>query len=123
LENILQRFAHEIPDAVLADIIESLGERTGFLKLKGAVTAMKGKRMPAQKALPKGQKRSPEALHQLELQLAQYIAKHPGQRIEQIGQAMGVSTKELALPVRKLIASKQVKTKGQKRATTYTSAK
>ena len=48
-----------------------------------------------------------------------YIAKHPGQRIEQIGAAMGVSTKSLVLPSKKLIASKAVFTRGNKRATTY----
>jgi hypothetical protein len=48
-----------------------------------------------------------------------HIAKHPGQRIEQIGASLGVSTKEFAVPVKRLLSEKQISTKGHKRATTY----
>ena len=47
------------------------------------------------------------------------MKSNPGQRIEQIADGMGTSTKELNLPAKKLIAGKQLKTKGQKRATQY----
>lgn len=47
------------------------------------------------------------------------IGANPGQRIEQIGSAIGMRTKDLALPIRKLIAQKQVRTEGQRRATRY----
>ncbi len=46
-------------------------------------------------------------------------AKNPGLRIEQINKQLGTSTKDLALPIRKLIADGAVKTKGKKRSTTY----
>jgi hypothetical protein len=69
--------------------------------------------------LTKGQKRAPEDIAALTNDLRLYIAKNPGQRIEQIGKALGVPTKELALPARKLIAAGQVRTKGEKRATEY----
>jgi len=48
-----------------------------------------------------------------------YIAKNPGQRIEQIAASLDISTKELNLPAKKLISEKKLSTKGQKRATTY----
>lgn len=67
----------------------------------------------------RGQKRDPKELEALTSKLRSYIAKHPGQRIEQIGRGIGLATKELALPAKKLIAAKQISTKGQKRATTY----
>jgi hypothetical protein len=47
------------------------------------------------------------------------IKSGPGRRIEQIGETLGVPTKDLALPAKKLISEKRVKTKGVKRATTY----
>ena len=47
------------------------------------------------------------------------IGARPGQRIEQIGTAIGMRTKDLALPIRKLVGQKQVRTEGQRRATRY----
>ena len=47
------------------------------------------------------------------------MSKHPGLRIEQINKEIGTSTKDLALPIRKLVAEKRVKVKGKKRSTTY----
>jgi hypothetical protein len=70
----------------------------------------------------KGQKRSASDLAVVVAELNHYIAKNPGQRIEQIGKSLGVSTRELALPAKKLIASGAVKTRGQKRATVYVPA-
>lgn len=40
-------------------------------------------------------------------------------RIEEINREMGTSTKELALPIRKLIAAKAIKSVGAKRSTKY----
>jgi len=67
----------------------------------------------------KGAKRTTEELEALMKKLHAFIAKNPGQRVEQIGGSLGVPTKELVLPVKKLLAEKQIGTKGQKRATTY----
>ena len=50
--------------------------------------------------------------------LAQVRSKQ-GQRLEEIGKAMGQATKGLKLPVSKLLAAKKLKTKGQKRGTMY----
>ncbi|MDF3065595.1 MAG: hypothetical protein K0R38_1196 [Polyangiaceae bacterium] len=67
----------------------------------------------------KGAKRPPDEIERLTSRLLDYVKGNPGQRIEQIADGMGTSTKELNLPAKKLIAGKQLKTKGQKRATQY----
>jgi predicted transcriptional regulator len=67
----------------------------------------------------KGGKRSSEDLAKLTQSLLTYVKRKPGQRIEQIGAALELATKELALPAKKLIAEKKLSTKGQKRATVY----
>jgi hypothetical protein len=67
----------------------------------------------------KGAKRTAEELEELTSSLLGYIAKNPGQRIEQIGKALSISTKELVLPARKLLAESKIVTEGQKRSTTY----
>jgi hypothetical protein len=67
----------------------------------------------------KGQKRDPGEIERLTGRLLDYVKANAGQRIEQIAAGMGTVTKELNLPVKKLIAQKSLKTKGQKRATQY----
>lgn len=67
----------------------------------------------------KGQKRDPGEIERLTGRLLDYVKGNGGQRIEQIAAGMGTVTKELNLPVKKLIAQKSLKTKGQKRATQY----
>jgi len=67
----------------------------------------------------KGQKRDPNEIERLTGRLLDYVKSNAGQRIEQIAAGMGTVTKELNLPVKKLLAQKSLKTKGQKRATQY----
>lgn len=50
--------------------------------------------------------------------LASAIKSKPGLRIEEIGRTLGIATKELALPAKKLLAEKKIKTTGNRRATT-----
>ncbi len=67
----------------------------------------------------RGAKRTPEDLEALSAKFASFVKAHPGLRIEQINKELGTTTKDLALPIRKLIADGQVKVKGQKRSTMY----
>jgi len=67
----------------------------------------------------KGQKRDPAVIAETGKRFVAFVAKHPGLRIEQINKQLGTTTKDLALPIRKLLADKAIKIKGQKRSTTY----
>jgi hypothetical protein len=67
----------------------------------------------------KGGKRTSTELDKMGDAFHAFVAKHPGLRIEQINKQLGTTTKDLALPIRKLIADGSVKTKGEKRSTTY----
>jgi len=67
----------------------------------------------------KGAKRSAGELGKLSSAFHAFVAKHPGLRIEQINKQLHTNTKDLALPIRKLISDGQLKTKGKKRSTTY----
>src|SRR5688572_3959188 len=71
----------------------------------------------------RGGKRDSAELDKLATAFQSFVAKHPGLRIEQINKQLGTTTKDLALPIRKLIADGAVKTKGKKRSTTYFAAK
>ncbi len=67
----------------------------------------------------KGIKRTSDELEGLSEKFVEYVRDNPGMRIEQINKQLGTSTKDLALPIRKLIADGTLKVKGQKRSTTY----
>jgi hypothetical protein len=67
----------------------------------------------------RGAKRSAEDLEALSEKLGSFVKANPGLRIEQINKQLGTTTKDLALPIRKLIAASVISTKGQKRSTTY----
>jgi hypothetical protein len=118
----VEAFADElsalIRDSAMETVREALG---GSAPRKGA----RGGRSSASSApvragrREKGQKRDPAEIERLTGRLLDYVKGNAGQRIEQIAAGMGTATKELNLPVKKLIAQKSLRTKGQKRATQY----
>jgi len=67
----------------------------------------------------RGAKRTSADLEALSEQFASFVKANPGLRIEQINKQLGTTTKDLALPIRKLISEGVVNAKGQKRSTTY----
>jgi hypothetical protein len=119
----VEAFAEElsalIRDSAMETVREALGAgsspRRGARAGRAAATTapVRGGRRE------KGQKRDPDEIERLTGRLLDYVRSNTGQRIEQIAAGMGTVTKELNLPVKKLIAQKSLKTKGQKRATQY----
>lgn len=81
-------------------------------KAPGRPSAAAAKRKP-------GEKRTPQELAGIVEGLYNYIKSNPGQGVEQIAKGLNTATKELTLPIRKLIAEKKISSKGQKRATRY----
>ena len=67
----------------------------------------------------RGAKRSQEDLEALSERFGSFVKANPGLRIEQINKQLGTTTKDLALPIRKLISDGLISVKGQKRSTTY----
>jgi len=67
----------------------------------------------------RGAKRTADELEKLQDDFVAFVGKNPGMRIEQINKQLGTTTKDLALPIRKLIADGSLKVKGKKRSTTY----
>jgi hypothetical protein len=64
--------------------------------------------------------RSSEAGERIAKLVVSHLKKNPDSRVEQIAQALGsYSTKDLALPIKKLLTDKAIIKKGQRRGTTY----
>lgn len=101
--------------------ITELAKRAAIDTLEGAL----GKRGTTNFAVGrggsrrKGAKRTSADLEQMGDNFHAYVLKNPGLRIEQINKQLGTTTKDLALPIRKMIAEGSLKTKGEKRSTTY----
>jgi DNA-binding NtrC family response regulator len=77
---------------------------------------------PARAAKParkKGEKRSKEELAAMTQRVLEHIRASSGQGVEQIAKDLGTTTKELTLPIRKLLVEKKITSKGEKRATKY----
>jgi len=103
-----------IKSSALDVVHEALGESPG-----GRRRASLGSAVGLLSSREKGAKRDPQVLEALVERLGAFVIKNPGKRIEEIGSELAIATKELALPVKKLIAAKRISTKGQRRATTY----
>ena len=67
----------------------------------------------------RGTKRTATELAVVSERVASFIQAHPGLRIEQINKQLGTETKDLALPLRKLIAKGVIRIRGRNRSTTY----
>ncbi|MBL8801053.1 MAG: hypothetical protein JNN27_03595 [Planctomycetes bacterium] len=64
-------------------------------------------------------KRTPEDVAKMGEAVVAYVAKHPGVSVEQIKKALGVETRDLQLPIVRMVAAKKIKTTGKKRGTKY----
>jgi hypothetical protein len=96
--------------------------RRGRPAAEAVVAARAGGRRGARLVMAKrrpGEKRSPVELARITDQVFGYIKSNAGQGVEQIAKGLGTSTKELTLPIRKLLREKKLGSKGQKRATRY----
>lgn len=117
----IQAFVNELSELVKQATLESVQEA-----LQGTYsqpTARKGGRkssgMASPGRRPKGGKRTPEELEALVAKLLRHIQTNPGQRMEQLAASLDIPSKELTLPIKKLLQENRLRTKGQKRATAY----
>lgn len=123
IEDFLAGLEELVTRAALESVQQALGSAAlgGVSRDSAPTLASKGNRAVAPSAGGKAKrgKRTGEEVDALADKLLKYIAKHPGQRMEQISAGMNMSSKELTLPLQKLKNEKRLKTKGQKRATEY----
>ena len=114
VQSVIDRFVHELT---------AIAREEAARVVMGGFGASKPGRKPASNGATRrahgGEKRSPEKLEALQEKVLGFVKSHPGLRIEQINKQLATSTQDLALPIRKLIATTQLTTKGQRRATQY----
>ena len=116
IEQFVSELEFLIRKAALASVEQALQSPGGVGK-SAAVRALAN--VPMGYLRPKGSRRTADDLEEVMAALLGYIKKNPGQRMEQLADGMGLASKELTLPIKKLHADGRLKTKGQKRATAY----
>ena len=119
----VQSFVQELSELVKQATLESVqsalqGGPVGVLPAgrggrRGAALQRKG--APGKR----GGKRTAEELEELASTVLRHIQANPGQRMEQMSASLEMASKELTLPIKKLMQENRLRTKGQKRATAY----
>ena len=124
MNRVVQGFVAQITELArraAIDTLESAFGGRGGRSASAAVAALTGGNL-GRVGRPRGgrgAKRSSADLEALSERFASFVKANPGLRIEQINKQLGTTTKDLALPIRKLISDGVVSAKGQKRSTTY----
>ena len=140
---MIESFAADISAVVRRKALEAvasvLGNGAAAPRLKSGEPAGRAHAAPRAKAAPSarsaaaspratapkkvarapGAKRPPAELVKLTEKLASYIQANPGARMEAIAKAIATPTRDLNLPVKKLLAAKKIRVQGHKRATEY----
>jgi hypothetical protein len=122
LNRTVQGFVAQISELARRAALDTLESAFGGKATSGGGSVTAAHSVPARAGRPRGgrgAKRTSEDLEALSAQVASFVKAHPGLRIEQINKELGTTTKELALPIRKLLADSVITSKGQKRSTTY----
>jgi hypothetical protein len=126
MNRVVQGFVGQITELARRAAIDTLesafGQRTGRSAPAAAALVASFGRVGRPRG-GRGAKRSSADLDALSQRFASFVKANPGLRIEQINKELGTTTKDLALPIRKLISEGVISAKGQKRSTTYFAGK
>src|SRR2546429_9101262 len=113
MNRVVAGFVSQIPELARRAAIDTLESALG--RGVGGGAALRNGRG----GRGRGAKRTSAELDKMGDRFHEFVTKHPGLRIEQINKQLGTTTKDLALPIRKMIAEGSLKTKGEKRSTNY----
>ncbi len=116
VQKLVDGFVSQLTELWRRAAIDSL---TGFEGGRGRGRGAAGATFNVARGRGRGAKRTANELDQLADGFVEFVKAHPGLRIEQINKQLGTSTKDLALPIRKLLADGVIKAKGKKRSTAY----
>lgn len=120
MNRVVQGFVSQITELARRAAVDTLesafGGRAGG---RSAAIALSGLGRVGRPRGGRGAKRTAADLDALSEKFASFVKANPGLRIEQINKQLGTTTKDLALPIRKLIGEGAISAKGQKRSTTY----
>jgi hypothetical protein len=113
IQRLVDGFVQQLTELARRAAVEGLEQALSRSGSRGGAVARLGR------GRGRGAKRTANELEKMQDDFLAFVGKNPGLRIEQINKQLGTTTKDLALPIRKLIADGSLKAKGKKRSTTY----
>jgi hypothetical protein len=110
----IESFVDEITSLIRQTAVDSVR-----LALAGTGRARRTRGSVVSLIRPKGAKRSSREIESAARSVINWVRRNPGQGVERIARGLNTSTKELTLPIKKLLAEKKLSSQGRKRATKY----
>jgi predicted transcriptional regulator len=110
MQAVVDAFVDQVTELALRAALESISSSMG-VSFPSAFMSNGASRVCA--------KRGAYAMDQMKERILRLITDNPGKRSEEINATLGTTTKDLALPLRQLVADKQITTKGQRRGMRY----
>ncbi len=119
----VEAFVAELSGLVQEAALEKVSEAIAGAKTTTPSRRRGAPRAAAAAARPqrgsRGGKRTAEEIESQASEITAFVTKNPGSGVEAIAAGLGTSSKELTLPIKKLLSTKALTRKGQKRATKY----
>lgn len=119
IESFVAEMTALIRQAAVESAIAALNGSNGY---SGAKRGPKPKNANLPTQGGKRVRRSEKDILQMMSKVVAFIESNPGSRSEDIRAKLGVTAPQLADSLRRLIADKSIKSKGQRRGTTYSKA-
>lgn len=114
IDECIEAFAFDIGEIVRRVAFESASRALAGEPAIAAATVARIKRYGRA-----GGKRTKNQIQRTTAALESHIRSSPGRRMEELSHDLGVSSRELSLPMRRLLEAGRVRAEGQKRATRY----
>ena len=120
IDRFVEELSRLVKNSALESIRAALGETAAPAKRgPGRPRATNVNAPTSRPARKRGGKRTPEEVDKMAERIKTFVHSRPGLGLEAIAKGIGTSTHELKLPVIKLLASRSLSKKGQKRGTKY----
>jgi len=128
IEARVQAFVREVSDLVRSSAMDAVAGALGGAAAGGGAPR-RGRPVGSKNAAPaaakstgrrgKRGKRTSEEVDAMGVRIYDHVKKNPGANVEGMAKAFGLKSKDLTLPIAKLMATKKLKTTGQRRGTKY----
>lgn len=119
IEGLLRQAALETVAEALGGVAAPARRGPGRPPKNAARRTTATKKTAGRKKAGKRVRRSSEGVDAIGARVLAHVRANPRCSVGDIGDALGLSTKDLQLPIKKLVGEKKLRTEGQKRGTRY----